>query len=34
MDFIQIAILPIALILFGYLAFQKWSALILGPLLS
>lgn len=34
MDFLQIAILPIALALFGYLAFQKWSALILGPLLS
>jgi H+/gluconate symporter-like permease len=34
MDFLQIAILPIALILFGFLAFQKWSALILGPLLS
>ncbi|NPV45026.1 MAG: GntP family permease [Firmicutes bacterium] len=30
----QIAIMPIALILFGVLAFQKWSALILGPLLS
>jgi len=34
MDFLQIAILPIALALFGYLAFQRWSALILGPLLS
>lgn len=30
----QIAILAIALIMFGYLAFQKWSALILGPLIS
>ena len=34
MDFLQVAILPIALILFGVLAFQKWSALILGPLLA
>lgn len=34
MDFLQVAILPIALLLFGILAFQKWNALILGPLLS
>lgn len=34
MDFLQIAILFVALILFGVLAFQRWSALILGPLLS
>ena len=34
MDFLQIAILPIALLLFAVFAFQKWSALILGPLLS
>lgn len=34
MDFLQVAILPIALLLFAVFAFQKWSALILGPLLS
>lgn len=34
MDFLQVAILPIALLLFAVFAFQKWSALILGPVLS
>lgn len=34
MDFVQVGILVVALVLFGVLAFQKWSALILGPLLS
>ena len=30
----DIIILPIALLLFAYLAFQRWSALLIGPIVS
>jgi H+/gluconate symporter-like permease len=30
----DILILPIALLIFAYLAFQKWSALLIGPIVS